>query len=318
MGIKNYQKNGFTLIEISIVLAIIGLIASGVLIGKELIAAATLRAQITQLEQYRLALSTFRLKYGNYLPGDIPEPKASMFGFQPRGTIKGTGDGDGVLEMGNSCGHYKQSGGETGMFWADLADANLINGDFTSMTADMVPDDFISHSGAELNAYFPRAKIGAGNFVYVWSGGSNNTTSPCSAGGDNTNYFGISAVSLMINGLIYPAQNGSAGLTVLQAYSLDQKLDDSLPNAGTITTMTSGVGGVGFAKKPLSIWMYGAATMTATGYTPTTAATIGDSDTCYDNSTSSDGQTAANGNVMHYSTQMNAGSGNNCALSFRF
>ncbi len=312
------KTHGFTLIELSIVLAIVGLVAGGVLIGKDLIAAAALRSQITQLEQYRVSLNTFRIKYGNHLPGDIAEPAASMFGFQPRGNTRGTGDGNGILERGVTCGHYKQGSGETGVFWADLSDAKLISGDFSTMTTAEEPDNFITHSGDELNAYYPRAKIGGGNFIYVWSGGSNKTVNPCNGPSDNTNYFGISSIMTMVNGLIYPGSGGSAGLTVHQAYSLDQKLDDGLPNAGAITTMTSGDGQVNFAKKPLGPWFYGASIMTATGYLPTVAATVGTADTCYDNSTSSDGQTAAQGNAMHYSTQMNGGSGNNCALSFRF
>ena len=47
---KLYQERGFTLIELSIVLVIIGLIVGGVLVGQDLIRAAQVRATISQIE----------------------------------------------------------------------------------------------------------------------------------------------------------------------------------------------------------------------------------------------------------------------------
>ena len=45
---KNSTQSGFTLIELSIVLVIIGLIIGGVLVGQNLIKSAALRATISQ------------------------------------------------------------------------------------------------------------------------------------------------------------------------------------------------------------------------------------------------------------------------------
>ena len=85
---KMARKAGFTLIEMSIVLVIIGLIVGGVLVGQDLIRAAAVRAQVSQMEKYNSAVNTFREKTG-YLPGDIPDPTASEFGFQARGPWAG-------------------------------------------------------------------------------------------------------------------------------------------------------------------------------------------------------------------------------------
>ena len=82
--IKSPLKVGFTLIELSIVLVIIGLIIGGVLVGRDLISAAGVRAQISQIEKYQSAVNTFRGKYG-YLPGDISDPTAQQYGFAARG-----------------------------------------------------------------------------------------------------------------------------------------------------------------------------------------------------------------------------------------
>lgn len=130
---------GFTLIEISIVLVIIGLIVGGVLVGQDLVRAAGVRATITQIEKYDTAATTFRDKFG-YLPGDIKDPDARNFGFQTRGTCPGQGNGDGLIEgwgSGSTCinNGSLQNGGETVVFWVDLSTAHLIDGGFSTALA---------------------------------------------------------------------------------------------------------------------------------------------------------------------------------------
>ncbi len=161
---KSAIKAGFTLIEMSIVLVIIGLIVGSVLVGQDLINAAGIRAQISQIEKYNTAVRTFQVKYG-YLPGDIPNPYAAQFGFASRGQYAGEGDGNGVLEavysdaagQNNGC---DQVSGETGMLWVDLSVANLINGGFNTATPN------IYNGGTNIiTLYLPQAKIGNGNYI---------------------------------------------------------------------------------------------------------------------------------------------------------
>src|SRR6185312_5200238 len=112
-------RSGFTLIELSIVLVIIGLIVGGVLVGQDLIKAATIRAQISQIEKYNTAVNTFRSKY-NAIPGDIVASQAAAFGMATRSGAEGRGDGNGLVESIT----YHPSGaqgsnvcGETALFW---------------------------------------------------------------------------------------------------------------------------------------------------------------------------------------------------------
>src|SRR5271155_2823005 len=112
-------QHGFTLIELSIVLVIIGLIVGGVLVGQDLIRAAEVRATIAQIEKYNTAVNTFRGKY-NALPGDMNAATATAFNFTARGAFAGEGDGNGVIEgiSANATGDnngFLQSG-ETTMF----------------------------------------------------------------------------------------------------------------------------------------------------------------------------------------------------------
>lgn len=92
----DYNKSGFTLIELSIVLVIIGLIVGGVLMGRDMIAAAQVRSQIKQIEDLETQINTFRLKY-NCLPGDCANATVMFSTTDEAGNTITNGDGDGVV-----------------------------------------------------------------------------------------------------------------------------------------------------------------------------------------------------------------------------
>ena len=310
---KNNRKSAFTLIELSIVLVIIGLIIGGVLVGQDLVNAATIRAQISQIYKYNTAVRTFQLKYG-YLPGDIPDPAASAFGFIQRGQYRGEGDGNGILE--GSCWWFSCTSfytiywpgyemapastrpSETLVFWADLSKAGLIEGTFTYPQPWGGFPAASSSTSPSLNSYLPVSKIGSSVFVYVFNGGSNLLVQ------DGFNYFGIAQVTQLYNSS--SSNNSSNGLTVNQAFNIDTKIDDGLPQSGNVFSMYTNMGypmwsNVGF-------FAYGA----------TTISTNASSTTCYDNSNSAS-SAGQNGVTQHYSLGVGASpSAVNCALSFKF
>jgi prepilin-type N-terminal cleavage/methylation domain-containing protein len=72
LRIRTPARAGFTLVEISIVLAIIGLVVGGIMVGADLIRAATFRAQGRQITEIQMAMHAFRMKY-RYLPGDFSQ-----------------------------------------------------------------------------------------------------------------------------------------------------------------------------------------------------------------------------------------------------
>ena len=63
-------RYGFSLVELSIVLVILGLLVGGVLTGQSLIRAAELRSVSTEYSRYVASVHTFRDKYFA-LPGDM-------------------------------------------------------------------------------------------------------------------------------------------------------------------------------------------------------------------------------------------------------
>src|ERR1700753_1601448 len=83
------RSRGFTLVEMSIVLVIIGLIIGGILKGQEVIASARQKATINQVNAVRSATSSYFDRY-RALPGD--DPSATSVD----GTLA-VGNGDGIV-----------------------------------------------------------------------------------------------------------------------------------------------------------------------------------------------------------------------------
>lgn len=186
--------------------------------------------------------------------------------------------------------------GENPVFWVDLSTAALIEGSFTSASETLYPVSVTLTTSPTMNQWLPAAKLGGGNYIYVFSGGTYSCCSYWTSSG--INYFGIAAVSE-----IYGTNGGGSegligtsapGLTVQQAFAIDTKVDDGLPQTGRVTAQYIASSG------------YDQTFVGASG----TSATSGSATTCYDN-----GNVA--GATQQYSMEQNNGTGVNCALSFQ-
>ncbi len=279
---RNTKQGGFTLIELSIVMVIIGLIVGGILVGQDLIQAAAVRAQITQLEKFNRAVNTFRVKY-NALPGDMDSSTATTFGFSTARGGSGQGDSNGVLDGGatDTIAHKLQQGqGETGMFWVDLSSpvaGGLIDGSFITATEAGTT----TASSTQIANYMPAAKVGANAYIYVYE---YNQTASVGIAGLSGNYFGLATVNSITSGQM---STSSSTLTVRQAYNMDAKIDDGLPFSGTV----------------ISYYISGANLINS----PYTSGAC-NSSTCIDFTTT----------PMSYCVGYRSGSSTTCALSFKF
>lgn len=225
------NRQGFTLLEISIVLILIGLLAGALLVGKQLISAAGLRAQVNQVRQFQIATVNFRNKYG-YLPGDIPSTLASRIGLATRGATAGKGDGNGIIEgvdnlNANSGDHYLM--GEASAFWTDLATVGMIEGKYSG--SPTVANQVVS-------TLFPPGKQ-SGTYVYIWSGQTYSDTM-------TTNHFAINRLDggMSASGVMTTySVTGALGFTPFEAWDMDTKFDDGAPLNGKLTAIYSGAAG---------------------------------------------------------------------------
>lgn len=228
------RKNGFTLIELSIVLVIIGLIVGGVLVGKDLIAAASLRSTLSQYQEFNTATNTFKLKYTG-LPGDLQRNTAVANGFiTAPANYTNLSNGNGIIQENASTNlQISPPNGEILFFWRHLGDANLIAGKYSS---HLVPNTG-AYPGADgyagsynIGDFVPSAKIGNGVFWIVGTNGSEN-------------FFGlIAAATLASNGANYNNPNSNLALTPLEAANIDSKIDDGLPNIGKVQSRKTHTG----------------------------------------------------------------------------
>jgi prepilin-type N-terminal cleavage/methylation domain-containing protein len=210
------NRHGFTLIEISIVLVIIGLIVGGILVGRDLIKAAEIRAQISQIDTIRSAVQTFRLKY-NALPGDMTAEQANRFGFLAL-TISGPTYQDGNGAIASTIPNFAS---EMLLFWRHLSDAQLIAGDYSPGTTIDVTTGLLSSDliGSAVGTVFPLAKFKGQNYVLVKE----------SAATWKNAFFLTSIASLVANDYTFVRD-----LSPFEFFAIDSKLDDGLPVTGTV------------------------------------------------------------------------------------
>jgi prepilin-type N-terminal cleavage/methylation domain-containing protein len=234
------KRAGFTILELSIVLVIIGLIIGGILVGRDMIRMAALRNMGSQIEKYRTAFNTFRLKY-NCLPGDCPNA-TDYFGTYagcggdgslPTGFPAGTcnGNGDGVIgPPANYSNGIDPTTGEWLLFWNHLSNANLITGSYGCPYPVAGFDNWYS----TLCSPTIQAPRGATAFITIRSGTnwSDPANLPIVASKQNiSSYFLVGAY--MPSSAV---SNPWSMMSPNEAFILDTKFDDGSPYSGKIST----------------------------------------------------------------------------------
>lgn len=196
------KNRGFTLIELSIVITIIALIVAGVVAGQNLVVQGKLRSVITDIDEMKVALNTFRIKY-DALPGDIPNAfdywGSDFSCTDALATVNSTGcngDGDGLIENVGAENRH-----ESYRAWQQLAHADIISGTYTgqySLGFDCQPD---------INS--PK--------IFETGGMTLNN--------NNTLLMGAPTVANNCRNALF---------TSFEASSIDQKIDDGVVDAGVI------------------------------------------------------------------------------------
>lgn len=223
------MRQGFSLVELSIVLVILGLLTGGILAGQNLIRAAEIRAVSTEFQRYQAATNSFRDKYFA-IPGDFRDA-TKFWGRQSTATdcvtnstqAVGTpgacdGNGDGDLDASATDGIAEEIFG----FWQQLAHAGLIEGSYTGIDGAAS----INANGTALaGENTPLSKIGNA----TWYAGTVNVTATSSFFITN-NYRNY----LLFGGVRTNDLPVEAALTTEEAWNIDTKIDDGKASEGSV------------------------------------------------------------------------------------
>lgn len=219
------MQRAFSLVELSIVLVILGLLTGGILAGQSLIKAAELRTVSTEYNRWKTAASSFRDKYmalagdmsnatkfwntAPTCPGDYTTPATDMRTCD--------GNGNGQLELGGGAP-------EGTRFWQHLANAGLIEGSYTGVSSNA--DGYAFGIVAPINA--PRSRFSNAEWVAYAVGDYDYT---------NASYFEGSYGNALELGMFHSilTANGTP-FTPADAWNIDTKMDDGRPATGSVRT----------------------------------------------------------------------------------
>lgn len=196
------KTEGFTLVELSIVIIIIGFLIASISAGQSLIKQSKLNAVINEVTHFRTDITTFLVRYGN-LPGDIPDATAYWSG--------------GITTDGNGDGYIIYNGLTTNeglRAWQHLNLSGIMPGNFTGLTNIPVHEADITNS--------PSSIYSTGLYSIM-----------------NTGFLGANWSSAPRNVIWLGAhRNGSFPYTPLvipgDAQNIDIKMDDGLPRSGKV------------------------------------------------------------------------------------
>jgi len=214
-GFKKSSKKAFTLIELSIVLIIIGLLIVAITSGQALIKNAQLRSITNEALQYKTMVNSFYSKFDAY-PGDFN---------QAMSTSGIAGNGDAIIQWEGSTAP------EGITAWAHLrADGMIDTSDVshtTSLLADLTLEDGTHMPGSTKD-----------NTGWVLAASDTISTN------NFRNYVTLSGhqIAATFSGTlsnITEVSDGTANLlkgalSHIDAFSIDNKNDDGLSNAGQI------------------------------------------------------------------------------------
>jgi len=251
------KHSAFSLVELSIVLIIIGLLVAGVVGGSSLIKSAALRSVMSEARNYGIVTNSFFVSY-DALPGDIVSAQ-----FTPPSTSAlssgCSGDADGKIEFNTTpsvtptainvkvltegiCAIYQLK--DSGMLQAE---------NFTSLATDFAK--FRTNLGLTVGTHYPQSKMRGNGWVYDFASGADNTISSDSWRGAGNLEAEPANVVLLVGEKIgasaatptlaeaaagraelsasTPAQALPA-LSPADAKSIDSKIDDGMPKSGKV------------------------------------------------------------------------------------
>lgn len=211
MGANTKQASGFTLVEISIVMIIIGLLIGGTFGGMKLVENMQVNKTVQDLKAIESAALTFKDTYGR-LPGDMPNTAARLPSCTDAPCATG-GNGDRAIDRSAIWNTAIVATDERFTFWHHLAAASLLSMDYKNTTT------------TDYGEGQPQAPIGVGYRLVT-----QNAADVCH------NYAGSHILLGVPSSGVIAAPEG--GISCRTYSSIDTKTDDGLPKTGKYTALS--------------------------------------------------------------------------------
>lgn len=236
-AMNNISNRAFSLVELSIVLVILGLLTGGILTGQSLIRTAEMRGVTTEFQRFQSVIYSFRDKY-RALPGDMPNA-VRFWGAQIGSTSDGldatcaaldhtspatdsatcNGNGNGEIEHIAPSNYH-----ESFRAWQHLANAGLVEGTYTGVTSTAgtqhgIPGENIYNSKVPQSGWTFITRSFPGDGYWLQRNEANNRR--------------------IINGLLIGGTTTTDVahnqiMTSPEAWNLDKKIDDGRPFYGKV------------------------------------------------------------------------------------
>jgi prepilin-type N-terminal cleavage/methylation domain-containing protein len=211
---RRIAQQGFTLVEMAIVLVIIGLIVGGILKGQEIVNNGRVKTQVAQVDAVKAAVNTFVDRF-NFFPGDFSGAE-SVFGTDA--TFNGNGDGVIGAGIANAQDTPTADTGATipkemELVWVQMQAANLISSVPSTAT--------YAQNSQYYEGKLPTAFLWFGD--WQWGVGAASVTNKM----------------VMLEGSKKASTVPSPGARMSDALSIDTKYDDGLPATGQILAGTA-------------------------------------------------------------------------------
>ena len=222
------MKKGFSLVELSIVIIIIGLLFVGVSAGSSLIQQAKLRTIMNEMRMIETAIKTFVVAY-NDLPGDMPNAYDMWGDDCGPNSLAGAGcngNDNGVIGATISNG-LRPSITERYRFWQHMQLAEIMDRSFTGepSASNCLASGTPSCSTDE-NSYELKYKDGI--LVNILDSRKDNYY---------INNYGYNYFAFKTGGVL-EYQSSFPEFTARDTYNIDKKLDDGGPRSGRMQTLS--------------------------------------------------------------------------------
>lgn len=218
------KRSAFSLIELSIVLIIIGLLIAGITGGASLIRGSELRAAIGEARGFGVAVNAFYTQFDE-LPGDFSTPVIDP-------ANDNVGDNDDVIEYLNEASPAVAEGLEA---WKDLFATGAISEVVTYTDSTTAKTGATEAATVTAAVDTPSSKIKNAGWIFdAWEDDNKNVAvltgsftgkSPTATNTLPSDY----SVSSVYEGVVSPTDS----------LSIDNKADDGLPNSGNMRAINT-------------------------------------------------------------------------------